>query len=493
VDYGAETEEFDYDLASNRTFHRTRAGLPHLYEIDAADQLSRIKNDTTGAILQRFDYDAAGRMTAVRTAAGTISEQLGYDALDRLQTYLRVADSYSLTLAYDASGNRRFRAAIAGGSSHYFAGGLERHGSVRVRRIPGDATMAEVHESQAVGLFRDGGGNVTAASTASAISLRRTYDAFGTLQSSSGTTPIERSFAGLTAEGQSPLLYAQARHYDPRFGRFLQRDPLGIGADQLYAYAANNPYRFHDPSGLSPQTINDPIAFFRSLLEGRGVAQTVAGLAAGGAGGVVFTAACMAIPGCAPAMAVVGVALLVRDGFNGFEGVLHFVESVRRVAVGEGTFGEAASVGFAVAGSLTAFAEAMSARLAANAVARGPGVMPRFSQKTAGVEFQPGGPFAGRTMGDVAAGLRDGTIKPSELPLEVIVRGETTLSMNTRSLVALRRAGVDPRQFVTRDLTGNAAAEAALTQRLMNNGLTNAGTDVIRITGSGVPRTSNIR
>jgi uncharacterized protein RhaS with RHS repeats len=60
------------------------------------------------------------------------------------------------------------------------------------------------------------------------------------------------------AEGQSPLLYARARHYDPRFGRFLQRDPLGIDADQLYAYAANNPYRFHDPTGWDVETLNPP-------------------------------------------------------------------------------------------------------------------------------------------------------------------------------------------------------------------------------------------
>jgi hypothetical protein len=43
-----------------------------------------------------------------------------------------------------------------------------------------------------------------------------------------------------------------ARHYDPATGRFLQPDPLGIAASELYAYAANNPYVFWDPTGLSP-------------------------------------------------------------------------------------------------------------------------------------------------------------------------------------------------------------------------------------------------
>ena len=46
-----------------------------------------------------------------------------------------------------------------------------------------------------------------------------------------------------------------ARHYDPATGRFLQVDPLGIDAAELYAYAANNPYVFWDPTGLIPAPI----------------------------------------------------------------------------------------------------------------------------------------------------------------------------------------------------------------------------------------------
>jgi len=41
-------------------------------------------------------------------------------------------------------------------------------------------------------------------------------------------------------------------------------------------------------------------------------------------------------------------------------------------------------------------------------------------------------------------------------------------------------------------LTGDAGAESALTARLANNGLTNEGTDVLRITGFG-QNASNIQ
>lgn len=81
------------------------------------------------------------------------------------------------------------------------------------------------------------------------------YAAFGLEIQASGSAPTRRRFAGMQSEGASGLVHMGARHYDPRVGAFLQPDPLGIVAVQTYAYAANNPYRFVDPSGLAPQSI----------------------------------------------------------------------------------------------------------------------------------------------------------------------------------------------------------------------------------------------
>jgi hypothetical protein len=108
---------------------------------------------------------------------------------------------------------------------------------------------------------------------------------------------------------------------------------------------------------------------------------------------------------------------------------------------------------------------------------------PLFSQASASETFAHGA-FAGRTIGDVAAGLRSGATSPSELPVEVIRRGGETLALNTRSTLALRRAGVDRADWVIRDATGNPAAERLLTQRLARNGMP-SGSGVIRITGAG--------
>ena len=43
-----------------------------------------------------------------------------------------------------------------------------------------------------------------------------------------------------------------AREYDPRTGRWLQRDPIDAasGDPNLYRYCPNNPLNYADPSGL---------------------------------------------------------------------------------------------------------------------------------------------------------------------------------------------------------------------------------------------------
>jgi RHS repeat-associated protein len=46
------------------------------------------------------------------------------------------------------------------------------------------------------------------------------------------------------------MYYYRGRHYDPRIGRFIQRDPIGMSDDvNLYRYVGNNPMNYNDPFG----------------------------------------------------------------------------------------------------------------------------------------------------------------------------------------------------------------------------------------------------
>jgi hypothetical protein len=47
------------------------------------------------------------------------------------------------------------------------------------------------------------------------------------------------------------LYYMRARWYEPRTGRFLSEDPVGLeGGINPYAYAGNDPVNLSDPTGL---------------------------------------------------------------------------------------------------------------------------------------------------------------------------------------------------------------------------------------------------
>jgi RHS repeat-associated protein len=59
-------------------------------------------------------------------------------------------------------------------------------------------------------------------------------------------------FTGREGSVLSDVSYFRARSYEPRLGRFLQEDPIGIrqSSPSGYAYATANPINNADPTGL---------------------------------------------------------------------------------------------------------------------------------------------------------------------------------------------------------------------------------------------------
>jgi len=66
-------------------------------------------------------------------------------------------------------------------------------------------------------------------------------------------TVINLRFPGQYFDAESDLHYNAQRYYDPRLGRYISPDPIGIdGGSNGYGYANANPKRYTDPQGLCP-------------------------------------------------------------------------------------------------------------------------------------------------------------------------------------------------------------------------------------------------
>ena len=83
------------------------------------------------------------------------------------------------------------------------------------------------------------------------------YDSFGKATvdpESSIVNPLR--MAGQYNDAETGLHYNYHRYYDPRTGRYLTPDPIGLaGGINLFAYTANDPVNFFDPLGLTKEQI----------------------------------------------------------------------------------------------------------------------------------------------------------------------------------------------------------------------------------------------
>ena len=272
------------------------------------------------------------------------------------------------------------------------------------------------------------------------------YDTWGKLLGISGSqasgvgTLNPFRYRGYYYDTETGLYYLNSRYYDPNTGRYLNADSgVGAGSDILaanvFAYCGNNPVSRFDPSGH---------AWWHIAI---GVACIVA----------IVAIVVVSVVTLQPELDLADgpLAVLAEEDFA--TAAEEAAPEVQKIA-SEGTSD------LANQGSTTAL---------------------KFSQNTASPNFSDEGTFAGKTNGQLASELRSGVISPAKVPVEFVNRGSNSLIVNTRSSLALMRGGIPQSLWNLIDKTDDPLIQDKITNRLAQNGLTDSGTDVIRITGFG--------
>jgi RHS repeat-associated protein len=246
-----------FDGAGNRT-QVTGSWFPNTYGVNALNQYT---NDFVGPA----GYDNNGNLNLY--AGWTFT----YDAMNRLTELSHPGTGQQISYRYDAL-NRRIAQKVGTAVTSYVFDNWN-----RIEERPTDGrqphcylfggSVNELVVSFGSGYlnywyFQDGSGNTShLTDNEHAVIERYTYDLGGRVNyfdannNPMGSSSVENRFlfAGAILLPETTLYDMRNRIYFPRWGRFLQSDPIGFsgGDANLYRYCGNDPVNNADPTGLS--------------------------------------------------------------------------------------------------------------------------------------------------------------------------------------------------------------------------------------------------
>lgn len=286
VDYaninGVENElAYRYDQFGNRTQLNDLSGSAVYNYTVGTNELSSVSyND--GKLSIASQYDSNGSLTKeIYSRLGVDAQEVNYawDAQNRLAgityhtnnqpTFAQSADNY-LQFVYDDFGNRVKKSSSRGDTMYYFNDGLtvlneiKSDGTVGKTIVRGFDQIAEIDQDGKISYIHQDvlGSAVMISNEQGTVTMQYEYNPFGQIitevgDSSTGTNYL---FTNQEFDPESELYYYNARYYNPVLGRFISRDAM-LGRDgdvlsrNLYIYVKNNPLKYKDSTGNTPELI----------------------------------------------------------------------------------------------------------------------------------------------------------------------------------------------------------------------------------------------
>ncbi len=269
--------EYGYDAASRLT-SETITGDSNgpsgngalTYSIDPVGNRSSRTSTLAALGAQALSYDPNDELTANGyDANGNTTNSGGHTYAYDFENRLVSKDGGAVTVLYDGDGNRVGKT-VGGVSTKYLVDDLNPTGylqvmdeilgsAVQVRYTFGNKLVSQTRTpsgSPATSFYGyDAHEDISILTDASGAQTDRyTYDVWGNLVASTGSTPNTRLYAGEQFDPDLGLINLRARQYMPETGRFLTLDPaMGLGRRPItfnrYLYANADPLLFVDPSG----------------------------------------------------------------------------------------------------------------------------------------------------------------------------------------------------------------------------------------------------
>ena len=244
AEYPTYGEELFYDRAGNRTRRRT-AGVEEVYAYDAGHHLTKLTRNGEDI---SFQYDRAGNLVKDDKASYT------YDAFNR-NIRVETFDGNIQINHYDAEGLRH-EMEENGKLVQFIFRGTEvvaeetQEENIRYIRthelLASDAESARTYYHYA----SDEMGSITHVTDEEGNIINcYEYDAWGNLTVEEEQVSNRFKYTGEQFDPITQQYYLRARFYNPALARFLQEDTYRGDGLNLYAYCANNPVRYVDPSG----------------------------------------------------------------------------------------------------------------------------------------------------------------------------------------------------------------------------------------------------